>query len=333
MTRHPSTRRLRRPAAALVGILLLTACGAASPDAASDLPVPSGSTSSTPPPTETEADLPRFMPDLLGMDYDDARRELVDYNVRVTKEELESPEEVGTVIAQDPESGEDFSQDVTLTVAIAPPDVPDVVGMTFGAASQELGRLGFTFTETTVFDERERDGLVLEQDPPAGATNAGEVNLTVSRRPIVGYLADQRPVSTSSSALESGTWYTNGEPYTHALKVPIGRYSADSTVIEYDLSRDYRQLLGAVGLEDRSVGGTTFKVEIYGDDRSLFDSVLALGQVQAVDLDITGVLRLEVVVTRISGEGAVVLADVRALGLEDEVDTNPTATPTPTSRS
>lgn len=332
MSRPRLSVRLSRRAGPwiIAGLLALTpGCGsegdaepptsAGQGDQFSEPPSPSA------PPTQSA---PSTMPDFVGEDFEEARRELVGYNAQVTRKDEIAAEPEGTVIAQEPQGGEDFAQRVQLTVAISPPEVPDVAGLSVGEATQRLRRAGFEVVEVPVFDERQPDGAILGQEPPAGARNAGEVRLTVSRRPVVTYLSDLQPVAQQANEYTTGTASTNGEPYTHAVTIGASRY-AQTASAEYDLSRDYRRLVGLIGLGDRAVSGTAYKVEIYGDGRQLFSEDVVLGQTKPVDLDISDVLRLEVTATRVSGQGSVVLADVRAQGLESEVDK--AATPSPTS--
>lgn len=324
--------RARRLTVLLIGpvLVLTTACGGGeSADApGTDVGGTSQQGAAEPETSVVAAPAPSLMPDYVGRDFTEAKSELSEFNVRVTRQDQIAAEPVGTVIEQSPDAGQDFSQDVALTVAIAPPEVPDVTGASFGDASQQLRRAGFSVVEEPVFDERERDGLVLSQTPAAGTTNAGEVRLRISRRPIVMYLADLEPVEENAGEYAVGTGSTNGEPYTHSVTVgAYGGFGSKTATVAYDLSRDYRRLVGQVGLEDRSVSGTRYKVEIYGDGRNLFTEQVALGEAKPVDLDVTEVLRLTVSATLVEGDGSVVLADLRALGLETEVDATPSPSP------
>ena len=322
-----------RCTALLIALLLTSGCGGGNDPADQAANGTGGGEAAPSSPAPTQQELPEEMMDLIGRDFTDAHAELVGYNVQVTRRDKISAEKVGTVIAQSPQPGDEFAQRVELTVAIQPPDVPDVTGVSFGEASRRLEETGFEVVEVPVFDESEQDGLVVSQDPPAGATNAGEVRLTVSRRPVVKYIADMEAVSQSTGGLfEAGTASTNGEPYTHALTIGIPQYSSTETASsEYDLSRDYRRLVGDVGLDDRAVCGTRYKVEVYGDERQLFSADLALGEVAPIDVDVTDVLRLELAVTKIAKNGSVVFADVRVQGLEEEVGANAASTPSSSS--
>jgi hypothetical protein len=268
---------------------------------------------------------PEFMPDLVGQQEDQARAALVEFNVQVTTDVRIAPQPEGTVIEQDPVAGSPFPQRVTLVISIAPPEVPDVTGQTFGTAQSTLEDLGFTVTEEPIFDSQRVDGLVVEQDPAAGATNAGEVVLSVVRRPVVSYFSDIEPVTYDGIGYVQGTAKSNGKSYGHG--VYIESYSEGVGSVEYDLSRQYRRVVGEMGLEDQTSSDGQFKVEIYGDGRLLTEASVDFGTTVPVEIDVTDVLRLKITIAALSGEGGVVLGDLRAEGLESEVRVTPTPAP------
>ena len=90
----------------------------------------------------------------------------------MTEEESED-EDPGTVLRQDPGSGQqvDKGSTVKLVVAKAPPDVevPDVVDQQRDEAEQALKDAGFEVRvrEETV-DTIDQDGIVISQDPADG---------------------------------------------------------------------------------------------------------------------------------------------------------------------
>ena len=106
---------------------------------------------------------------------DEARSALEDAGLRadVTEEESED-EDPGTVLRQDPASGEqvDKGSAVKLVVAKAPPDVevPDVVDQERGrgapgARRTRASRCGYATRPSTRLDQ---DGIVIDQDPAGG---------------------------------------------------------------------------------------------------------------------------------------------------------------------
>ena len=114
------------------------------------------------------------VPDVTGDREEAARRELEDagLEVSVTEEETED-REPGTVLEQDPAAGAEVEEGdtVTLTVAKAPPqvEVPDVLDLSEADARTALTGAGFRVRrvreEVQTPDE---DGVVVDQDPPAG---------------------------------------------------------------------------------------------------------------------------------------------------------------------
>lgn len=175
--------------------------------------------------TESSTQVPSFMPDLVGLSEEDAKAQLIVYNVRIRTSPLISPQSAGTVVDQDPVAGSQFSQSVTLTVSVAPPPVPDVKQQDSGAASMMLKQLGFTVREEPVFNEKLADGLIMEQSPPVGTANASEVVLKVVRRPFVVYLNSMAPVALpkcQESGYECLSWDSqkaNAKSYSHAIRV------------------------------------------------------------------------------------------------------------------
>ena len=284
------------------------------------------------------AKLPEIMPDFVGGTVDQAEAVLKPLNVRIKKQNQISAEPAGTIVEQDPVAGADFAQSVTLTVSIAPPVVPDVTQKTFGNAQETLADLGFEVKENPVFDEKLADGLVVEQDPPAGATNASEVTLNVVRRPVVAYLSDMEAVSQAGvSGPQPGVQKANGKAYSHG--VAVTPYNNAVGTVEYDLSRQYRRLVGELALDDKSPSAAVAKVEIYGDGRLLTEPDIAFGKTTSVDVDVTDVLRLRIAFSETDGNGQapIILGDFKAQGVQSEVvsttgtDTSTTATTT-TSR-
>lgn len=292
-----------------------TSAGASTPASASTTLV-SGTKSSTASSTSSSVAPPDIMPDFVGKTVDDAQAVLKPLNVKIKTVNLISAQPAGTITAQDPVAGADFAQSVTLTVSIAPPAVPDVTQKTFGNAQQTLTDLGFTVKETPVFDEKLADGLVVAQDPPAGATNASEITLNVVRRPVVTYLSDMSTVAQNSLSYAPGIQKSNGKSYPHGIL--ISPYSAGGSV-EYDFSRQYRQLTGELGFDDKASSDATAQIEIYGDGRLLTEQNITFGTTTPVQVDVTDVLRVRIAVSVTGGKGSVVLGDFRAQGLQSEV--------------
>lgn len=339
-------RQERFSASGLLFVLLalwLTGCGgaAAKPDSPNSNTIAMPSSVSTPTPTPATPSSvsasseppPSAMPDMIGKTFQDALTILAPFNVRITQHFKVASQQVGTIIEQDPVGGADFSQDVTLVISAAPATVPNVVGSSLGDAQQKLQSLNLNVVEVPNFDDPRPDGLVIAQIPPGGTANAGEVRLTVVRRPVDTYLSDLEAVSNSNAYnFDVGSAKANGINYSHAVSFQVSRSTAAS--VEYDLSRDYRRLVGAIAFSDTSSSEAKYRVEDYGDGRQLYSGPITFGTTQTVKLDVTKILRLRLLVTDESGpvnDGTtsdIVFGDIKTQGLQSEVP-EPSTSPTP----
>lgn len=334
-TSEPSTERASGTSSATVTQSAPTATqsaptaetAGASPQSASGGTTPEVATSAAAP-----APPPVVMDNFVGRSYEEALKSLVPYNVQITRQARIAPQPAGTVVDQVPLGGSSFSQNVTLVVSVAPPIVPNVINKSFGEAETQLKQLGFAVVEKPTFEEERLDGLVVGQDPASGSRNVGEVQLTVVRRPVVAFISDLDEVATLGTAnVRSGSAKANGTTYSHAVQV-ITYPGSGSTSVEYDLSRQYRRLIGNLGVSDDSSSDASYKVEIFGDGRALASETVTLGRPRPLDLDVTKVLRLRLTVTGLAGSSStndtIVFGDLRAQGLQSEV-TSGTPTPSP----
>lgn len=265
--------------------------------------------------TTTTTTLPATMPNVVGMTIENARAELTPLNVRITTENKIDPAPVGQVIDQDPLGGADFATDVTLTISVAPPTVPDVSGESIGDALEVLENLGFEVKQTDEFDETAADGLILAQDPAAGTENAGTVTLTVSRRPVVVFLDELVQVAQSQTIF--GTFDSNGTTFDRSLL--LGRSRNSPAYVEYNLSRDYRRFVTTVGLEDTADLEMVARYSILGDGRLLETADVPFGSTVEVDVDVTDVLRLRIDYTVLDAGGTMLFGKPRLYGVEGEV--------------
>jgi len=114
------------------------------------------------------------VPGVVGLARDSAERQLDDAGLEVAVQQQESDKPVDEVLAQTPTGGSrvDKGTRVTITVSKGKPkvDVPDVVGLSAGAAASQLraASLNPVRRERTVTTEDD-DGKVLDQHPGAGA--------------------------------------------------------------------------------------------------------------------------------------------------------------------
>jgi beta-lactam-binding protein with PASTA domain len=127
------------------------------------------------------------VPDVVGANVAEARRQLRSLGLAVTVVQVRSDEPAGTVVRQSPHAGAELRKGaaVRLAVSTGPQtvDVPDVTGLDEDSARSELEGAGF---EVRVIDQETtdptEDGVVLAQEPAGGtATEGSVVTLTVGR--------------------------------------------------------------------------------------------------------------------------------------------------------
>ncbi len=114
------------------------------------------------------------VPDVVGLSQAAATRRLTAAGFDVDTKRVPSREPRGRVVAQFPAAGSRLARGAAVRINISrgPPvlrAVPDVIGDTEATARQRLARAGFVVRvireETT---DPAEDGLVIDQDPPAG---------------------------------------------------------------------------------------------------------------------------------------------------------------------
>ena len=112
---------------------------------------------------------PRIIPDsLIGRPYDEVAAELEDLSLVVNRVEEANPDQPeGTVLRVDPASGTQVERDSTVTVVVSIPKVivPDVSGMSFQEATDELEAAGLEVSGV----QGPPVGGVSGTDPPAGS--------------------------------------------------------------------------------------------------------------------------------------------------------------------
>jgi serine/threonine-protein kinase len=145
-----------------------------------------GSTQTVPTTTGGQA----TVPNVVGMRDTEALARLQGAGFRVSSTSVSSTRPAGTVLSQSPAGGTTAARgsNVRITVSGGPRvrTVPDVVGETEAAARRILRDVGFTVRalDRAVTDPA-RDGIVVEQDPPARTRVQGTTEVLI----YVGRLA------------------------------------------------------------------------------------------------------------------------------------------------
>jgi serine/threonine-protein kinase len=200
----------------------------------------------------------------------------------------------------------------------------DVVGLSVADATAKLRASGKTVTVTEAIDTTKPDGTVTQATPTSGSAN--DVTIIVARPPVERFLASQATVSSDHPS--TGVIDVSGTTYVHSIFGEVENAScssAPSRTWEYDLGRDYRRLQSTLGVSDDSPALARVRFEVFADSSPVYTMDIGLGETQPLDLDVTGVLRLKLVMTetvKFSGScsGPVaVWADAKLLGVPSEV--------------
>jgi hypothetical protein len=113
------------------------------------------------------------------------------------------------------------------------------------------------------------------------------VTLNVARQPQVSYLSDLSPAegSANEDAVD-----ISGKSYPHSIYLSVVYDAGD---VQYDLGRNYRRFRATIGLTDDSGSSASVLYEVFADGRRIYNATLGLGQTRDLDIDMTGVLRLD----------------------------------------
>jgi hypothetical protein len=145
------------------------------PETPTTTTTPETTTTTTPETTTTTAPATVPVPDVSGKAEADAQTELEAVGFTVKSEEQSSTDvEAGLVIETNPAAGTEVAPDSTVTMIVSsgPGEivVPDIVGMTQDEATKAAEAAGLTITFVDDADDPDPDGIIVSQDPAAGAT-------------------------------------------------------------------------------------------------------------------------------------------------------------------
>ena len=188
--------------------------------------------------------------------------------------------------------------------------------MSLEETAEYIAALGGELVEQRVYSPDFVDGVIIGQDPPADQpltevmtvlVALGPAELTLAELGVVDFGADDCCTDLGSDAYgdhEVGfaTLDINGITYPDSLFVDVEDQELDETIwVEFDLGRDFDRLVGVVGYEDRSPSEGRLRIEVLTEDgQVLWDKNYRLGESdEFAPLDVSGVLRLRIQVTRI----------------------------------
>jgi eukaryotic-like serine/threonine-protein kinase len=121
------------------------------------------------------------VPDVTGQPYANAKSALEGQGFTVSRVEIQSDQAQGVVVATDPPAGSSVPKGSKITLSVskgpATTQIPDVTNQTQADATSLLEGAGLTVAVTyESVNDPSQDGLVISQDPPAGAdAKQGEV--------------------------------------------------------------------------------------------------------------------------------------------------------------
>ena len=160
---------------------------------------------------------PVKVPDVVGMDVDQAIQRLEEVNLEAEIEREFSQKPLDEVTRQDPEEGDTIEEGDTVTLFVSKGarsvEVPELVGLKEPEARNELKRAGLKVGEVTERpDEEAPEGEVIDSDPNAGeeVDEGTRVDLVVSSGPepasvpfVVGLSEDNAVAAIEGAGLEA----------------------------------------------------------------------------------------------------------------------------------
>ena len=151
---------------------------------------------------------------------------------------------------------------------------------------------------------------------------------------VVRYLSDERALDTVGT-LDVGSASVSGRlvaPRSLRLEVCPPEYYCDDSQqtagVGYDLGRHFRRFQATAGLSDDAAGDAVYLLKVLWDGRKIAGQQMRLGDVLDLNIDITGILRLQLLVTHLSGDQAnkhkdrssfVVFGDARMIGKQSDI--------------
>jgi len=228
-------------------------------------------------------------PNVIGLDADAARQVMFDAGLGADDVEVVDVPAAGSpgvIVRQQPMPGSPVDGEVVLGVSVAA-DMPDLVGQTEAEARAVLEELGARIVVDAVYRDRAEEGAVLSTSPAAGEAVPLDVTVQVAAPPSSVYLATLEAVD--SDCYEDDV-EINGEALPSSLLCDLGDEASGS---DYALNRQVSRLQGTLGQSDESDLGFRVRFVVTADGRTLFDRTLPFGQGVPIDLDLVGVLRIQ----------------------------------------
>jgi hypothetical protein len=129
--------------------------------------------------------------------------------------------------------------------------------------------------------------------PDSGSPSAPPSGTAPSPVPASQYLDAMTPVS-GSGATSTGSAQVNGQYFADSVALDLNPGPEN---VSFNLEREWRSLQATVGLSDDSPEAEKVRFQVIADQRIIYDHTFVLGQSQQINLNVSHVLRLELVAT------------------------------------
>jgi serine/threonine-protein kinase len=155
------------------------------------------------------------IPSVVGQTVEDAVAELTQAGLDAQVVEVNSEKDEGTVTAQFPTAGTVVVEGTQVRINVSkgprPVTVPNVIGLPYDQAANELQSAGFAIARIDV-DSELAAGIVVDQDPNGGSegSKGSTVTLSVSKGPVTSAVPDvtTQDVSIAQTTLEAAGFRT-----------------------------------------------------------------------------------------------------------------------------
>ena len=165
------------------------------------------------------------VPNLVGMDIDEANQEFGDDFEVETTGEIDGKRPVGTILNQDPQNGGEARENSAISVEVVGTqvaDVPNVTGEDRSAAEEALRSAGFEVSTDERESPFEEEGLVIGQEPGEGET--------VERGSGVTIIVGTGPDTVSVPDVTGGT-VDQALPILEEARLTLGEVNEDYSEI------------------------------------------------------------------------------------------------------
>ena len=253
------------------------------------------------------------MPDVEGLTRQSALEALADAGLdpgTVAFEDRPYAAAAGSVVGQSPVRGTRNPESVKLALAV-PASVPQLAGQHYGAGVSALEALGARARVVQIYNREIPVDRVISTEPSAGTAIAEEVVVRVSAAPSAIFLSN---LNASNSSCRNGLAKVAGKDLKQSVicTVPTGT-SARPVTADYTLSGNADGLVATLGVAVDSPPGSSVSIKLLGDGQSLRTVEVSSAETKSLEVEVSGVVRLQIEVTGTGGARAV-LGDAQLIG-------------------